>query len=63
MPKNSIQISVKVLDENYLPDRERVVQWLGERYDDAVELARQNRDGTATAVTQRFPCVDIPKAE
>lgn len=63
MAKNAIQISVKVVDDSYLPSRDRVVQWLTDQYDSAIELAGLSTDGTTTMVKQAYPCVDISKDE
>ena len=61
MAKNKIALTVQVRDDNYLPTRDRVIAWLGEQYDQAVDLARQNRDGSVSTVRAEFPCAEIPK--
>lgn len=61
MPKNAISINVKVLDDGQMPSRDRVVAWLTEQYDQAIERAAQNHDGTVTTYKGEFPCPEFDK--
>lgn len=61
MARNKLTLTVLVRDDGYLPPRERVVAWLADRYDEAVEVAGQQKDGTPVRMTAEMPCPEIPR--